>query len=57
MGYDICGLADSFGDPCVACPDGEEHCLLFDVIDASSPYVDGLWIDKDLDPTTDSSCN
>jgi hypothetical protein len=57
LGYDICGLADSFGDPCVACPDGEEHCLLFDVIDASSPYVDGLWIDKDLDPTTDSSCN
>ena len=56
LGSDVCALAESLGDPCVTCPDGEDHCLLFEVLDASSPLVDGLVIDKDQDPTTDRAC-
>ncbi len=56
LGLDICSLAVSFGDTCVACPDAEPYCLELHVEDASSPWREGLWIDVDQDPSTDPHC-
>jgi hypothetical protein len=57
MSIDVCAFASSFGDTCVACPDGEVACLDLEVHDATAPWRDSLVLDPLQDPSTDRACN
>ena len=54
---DVCALAESFGDLCVACPDGEVGCLTLEVHDGRAPWREGVTVDVDHDPSTDRYCD
>ena len=57
-GFDVCDAMANFGDDCVACPDdGVVKCLELEVHDERAPWIEGLLLDADQDPTTDARCN
>ncbi len=57
QGIDVCAALPSFGDECVACPDGEVACIALDVSDASAPWQTDLTVDANIDPSNDPHCN
>jgi len=57
LGLDVCALAESLGDLCVDCPDGETGCLTLEIHDARAPWREGVTVDPDQDPTTDRYCD
>ena len=57
QGVDVCAALPSFGDECVACPDGEIGCVALDVLDASAPWQADLTVDANVDPSNDPHCD
>lgn len=53
LGYDACELVESLGDTCVACPNGDDTCLVMEVRDERAVWIEGLEIDPDFVPAED----
>jgi hypothetical protein len=52
----VCTASQIFGDPCVACNDGEIECLFTWITADEAPYDPTATLDEAYDPANDATC-
>ncbi|MEC7242319.1 MAG: Ig-like domain-containing protein [Myxococcota bacterium] len=58
LGFSICDFASIVGISCSACPvDSTRDCLTLDADAEKAPFVQGLTVDPEIDPSSNPDCN